>query len=172
MEQKVYPPVHPAGPKKLNLGFFPSPWSSIQLLINDYRCEERFKQIEHDIETALERFYPCIPFPPLPTTIPVPNFAGSYWHPAYRRMTIFWDEKQEKLFADRRDSTNACWLTFTHVSGNYFLVDISPGATDDVFPRQSRVGAEFRVGADGKPAEIGVSWEPDMNKAPIWMSRE
>jgi hypothetical protein len=70
-------------------------------------------------ENALQNLFPKIPSPPLPLTLPLEEYAGTYNQPAYHEMVI--EVKEGRLYVNR---SNAAWkleFEFEHVSGEFFL---------------------------------------------------
>jgi len=130
--------------------------------------------------------YPSIPSPIVPLTLPLPSYAGTYQHPAYKSLTIYLDLSElsnslpstklstkattYQLRADRSQNILHEQLTFEHVSGEFFVAKSKHledfGALfDDVYP------VEFRIGADGRVTAVGVGWEESMGKEKIWLQR-
>jgi len=129
------------------------------------RLREKNKRYDH----AVEIFYPSIPNPPLPLSLPLSDYAGTYYHPAFRNVTV--ELRDGALFTNR---TNAAWelhARFEHVSGDYFVAyvdsDKAPGA---IF--KEAIPAEFTVGIDGATQALGMATEPEMGpEGRIWFER-
>ncbi|PLB47175.1 putative penicillin-binding protein [Aspergillus steynii IBT 23096] len=128
--------------------------------------EDLEAQMEAALDNALETFYPSIPSPARPPSLPLALYIGHYCHPAYRRLSILWDEEKGVLHASRPDSTTPCTLTFSPVSGDFFLVTVQIVGAKTVLP------AEFRLGPDGTPSMVGIAWEPTLGDEKIWMVKE
>jgi hypothetical protein len=74
------------------------------------------------------------------------------------------------LHADRSSSTAPEYLSFEHVSGEYFVVTAKIiGDLNALFP--DMYPAEFRIGANGRVKEIGIRWEQEMGEEKIWLIR-
>jgi hypothetical protein len=74
------------------------------------------------------------------------------------------------LNADRSSSTSPEYLSFKHVSGEYFVVTANiVGDLNALFPQI--YPAEFRIGADGKVKQVGIQWEQEMGEEKIWLRR-
>jgi hypothetical protein len=85
-------------------------------------------------------------------------------------LTIAFDVSTKKLHADRSSSTTSEFLSFEHVSGEYFVVTAKIiGDLNALFPEM--YPAEFRIGADGKVKEVGIRWEQEMGEEKIWLRR-
>lgn len=130
------------------------------------RYEEMQRQMEEYVKTARQTLYPNVPSPAPPPTLPIGDYMGHYWHPAYRRLTILWDQEKQILFADRKDSTTPCQLTFIPVSREFFLVKLTVVGAETMLP------AEFRLGPDGTPSMVGIGWEPSLGDEKIWLKKE
>lgn len=130
------------------------------------RWRDRLKQKDQQYDNAVKIFYPSIPHPPLQHSLSLSDYAGTYYHPAFRNLTI--ELKDGALFTNR---TNAVWqlhARFEHISGDYFVgyidSDKAPGA---IF--KGAVPAEFTVGSDGKTKALGMGTEPEMGpEGRIW----
>ena len=130
------------------------------------RYEKLQRQMEESVKTARQEFYKDVPSPGPPPTLPIKDYMGYYWHPAYRDLTILWDEERNILYADRKDSTTPCQLTFIPVSREFFLVKLT------VVGAETMVPAEFRLGPDGTPSMVGIAWELSLGKKKkIWMKK-
>ena len=118
------------------------------------------------------KYHPSLPSPTLPTTLPLSAYAGSYSHPGYQTVTLYIEEAANgdvpRLRADRSFTTFPQVLSFEHVSGEYFVVNnVQEGLlVPNVYP------AEFRLGADGRVADLGIGWEEEMKGERIWLKRD
>jgi hypothetical protein len=129
-------------------------------------------RIKQKSQNAINHFYPSLPSPRLPTTIPLSAYAGTYTHPGYQSLTITFNPKTKVMHADRSFITwSEPHLAFSHVSGDYFIIhsehegDLGAFAPN-VYP------AEFVIGVDGKPRKVGVGYEEEMGKeGRIWFER-
>lgn len=74
------------------------------------------------------------------------------------------------MHADRSSSTAAEYLSFEHVSGEYFVVTANiVGDLNALFPQI--YPAEFRIGFDGKVKQVGIGWEQEMGEDKVWLGR-
>jgi hypothetical protein len=84
---------------------------------------------------------------------------------------IYLDESTQKLRADRENVSWPEHFTFEHVSGDYFLITSQHvGDFGALYPTMYK--AAFRVGENGKPAEVGLDWEKEMKTDMIWLTRK
>ncbi|KAG0652787.1 hypothetical protein D0Z07_0667 [Hyphodiscus hymeniophilus] len=155
---------------------------------NERRVSQRIiSEGRQKAKNAVQILYPHLPSRPLPLSLPLSSYAGTYRHPAYQTLTIYVSspdtssnpastfnasEEQRKsiLKADRTQTTWIQMLTFEHVSGEFFVARAKGEADfaalfDDVYP------VEFRNGVDGKVKEVGVGWEESMGNEKIWFRR-
>jgi hypothetical protein len=86
-------------------------------------------------------------------------------------LIICYDASAKTLLADRKSSTNAEYLRFEHVSGEFFVVTANiVGDLNALFPQIYK--AEFRVGADWMTRSVGIRWEEEMREEMIWLETE
>jgi hypothetical protein len=130
--------------------------------------DQMARQLE-TYEKAEERYYPTIPSPPLPLSLPLQNYTGTYNHPTYHNLTII--IKDGKLHSDR---DNASWKVFfdlEHVSGEYFMAYLD-SATAPGLIFKTAFAAEFGVGSDGVVRELGIAVEEEMGVGErVWFVR-
>lgn len=116
---------------------------------------------------ARERLYPSLPDPVIPSALRVEEYAGRYWHPAYRGVELKVDG--EELVADRTSQEIAMNIRLEHVSGESWLATLEIVNQD---PRDYEVvRAEFRVEADGVARYVGLDLESEMEGEKIWFER-
>jgi CubicO group peptidase (beta-lactamase class C family) len=145
------------------------------------KWENIFKKRTSKIEYALDDLYPDRADPPLPPTLPIKKYTGTYFHTAYRNITLnlpppaFDPERlnNRTLVADRSDSTWQSRLEFRHVSGEYWIVYLdSLHAPESVF--QEVAAARFNIGVDGKPDKLGINWQEALEgtrEVSVWFDR-
>ncbi|KAH8700965.1 beta-lactamase/transpeptidase-like protein [Talaromyces proteolyticus] len=145
----------------------------------DVPPEKRFDWNQRDLNTikaerekninSIQRFYPNLPSPTLPTAVSLQKYTGTYFHPGYQKVDIYLDKSSGVLRADREDTTWPEYMSFEHVSGEYFVIKSEhEGDYGAFFPET--YPAEFRVGTDGNPYELGIGWNKQM-KEKIWLKR-
>ena len=131
-----------------------------------------FRNMGH-IETEKKRVFDAInPVPSepvVPASLPVEKYAGTYVHPGYQTVKIYFDPSEGVLRADRDRMTWPEFLKFKHVNGEHFLIVAKHiGDLGALFPEV--YAAEFRIGEKGMPTALGVAWEETM-KEKIWFTR-
>lgn len=112
-----------------------------------------------------------MPSPKISTTLPLSAYVGTYVHPGYQTVTIYLDESSSVLRADRSFVTWPEYMTFEHVSGEHFLIKAIGDADFGALMIPSVYAAEFRLGSDGRPSELGIAWEEEMKGEKIWFQR-
>lgn len=119
--------------------------------------------------TARDHFYPAVSDPQA-STLPLESYIGKYYHPGYHALDIYVDEDQGVLRADRVESTWKEYMTFEHVSRDYFLIRSNWFGDFAAFYPEC-YPAEFRIGVDNKVHEVGIRWEANMGDAKIWLEK-
>lgn len=129
--------------------------------------DEHFqKQREENQPDAKEDLYPELPDPPLPTTLGLSAYAGEYFHPGWGTHGV--EVKDGKLQIDCRDRTWKYVLTLTHASGEFFVAEL-----DFTFDTREKFNlrAEFKIGADGTVASMGIEYIEELDGEKIWFER-
>ncbi|KFY59746.1 hypothetical protein V496_05555 [Pseudogymnoascus sp. VKM F-4515 (FW-2607)] len=116
---------------------------------------------------ARERLYPSVPVKPMPPSLPLDKYSGSYSHPGYGVMDLV--VSGEGLIADRTEQEIAMEVKLEHVSGEFWLAFLHVKNRDDRDVQVVR--AEFYISADGKAGKFGVEMEPRMGSDKIWFIR-
>ncbi|OKL62779.1 hypothetical protein UA08_01859 [Talaromyces atroroseus] len=128
------------------------------------------EKLKEKAENSVQYLYPSLPSPTLPATLPLSAYAGTYYHPGYQTVTVYLDESNV-LRADRSFITFPQYLSFEHVSGEYFLVrSVHDWDYGTLFP--TVYAAEFRLGADGRASELGIGWEEEMKGEKLCVAAE
>ncbi|KAL6890757.1 beta-lactamase/transpeptidase-like protein [Trichoderma evansii] len=125
------------------------------------------KQLAWLYENAVDVIYPKRPDPALPSPLAVSEFVGTYYDPGYGNITLreepHPDKPSEKiLVADRPETTWNYSMHFHHVTGSYWIVYMPSPIWSGVKFKEF-FGAEFVLGADGKPVGVEVTWENHMD---------
>jgi hypothetical protein len=125
------------------------------------------------LDNAKSILFPNIPSTPLPLSLPLESYTGTYSHPAYKNMTITLppsSSSPSRLHIDRKDVTWKTFMDLEHVSGEHFLAwTDSLTAPKGIF--KSAMAAEFRLGVDGTVVEFGARMEEAMGEEKIWFKR-
>lgn len=134
-------------------------------------------------ESRRTAFGTSIPKSPLPASLPLSSYEGSYWSESYKLITLNISNANSRIpqlnatHVLRADLTDRVWpgyLELEHVSGEYFLAWTSnrKGASgNEIEVVSEAVAAEFRIGADGRPVELGIALESYMKGEKIWFQR-
>jgi hypothetical protein len=146
-------------------------WTMIDDLLN-IPAEKRFdwdaqwKQYEKEPECKTkEELYPKLPETPIPLTLPLYSYAGSYKDEGYGTLVV--EYKDGKLQVDCTDRTWQFTLSLEHVSGEYLIAEMTDVA--DLTKRTMR--AQFRLDAEGVVREFGVAFVDDIGDELIWFQR-
>jgi len=67
------------------------------------RWQNGLDQKAKQYQDAAKTYYPALPDPPLAPTLPLLNYTGTYYHPAYHNITV--ELKDDALFLNRSDAT-------------------------------------------------------------------
>jgi hypothetical protein len=118
---------------------------------------------------AKERYYPTIPTPPLPLSLPLHNYTGTYTHPSYHNLTIVL--KDGKLHSDRDNASWKAFFDLEHVSGEYFMAYLDSSTAPGLIFKAA-FPAEFVLGSDGVVKKLGIVPEETMEGVEkIWFDR-
>jgi hypothetical protein len=117
-----------------------------------------------DCET-IEELYPDLPEKRLPLTLPLEEYTGTFEDEGYGKFVV--ELKDGKLVTDAMDRTWRSMLTYVHVSGEYFAIEVLDPESGEV----DRVKAEFRIGVEGKVTKMGIAWVDEMKDDLIWFER-
>ncbi|KAI1777305.1 beta-lactamase/transpeptidase-like protein [Hypoxylon cercidicola] len=134
-------------------------------------------------DTAVEKLYPDRADPPLPRALPLQDYVGTYFHPAYRTVTIELAEggdsssssgiekkKKGELKAVRDNMEWEMTFEFQHVSGESWAVIIDFLNTPNMLNGQL-ARAEFVVGVKGTVDKLRMEFLEDGNEGIIVFDR-
>lgn len=115
-------------------------------------------------ETAVDELYPERADPPLPRTLPLAGYLGTYYHAAYQNITLELVEEQphsaedskRELRAVREDFVWKMIFEFEHVSGEFWLVYIEPNGVSGIGTQLAR--AQFQIGVTGKVEALEIEF--------------
>ncbi|RYO74266.1 hypothetical protein DL766_001197 [Monosporascus sp. MC13-8B] len=114
---------------------------------------------------AVDRLYPGRADPPLPRALPLGDYAGTYFHAAYRNIAIEVMDNSDgidgkrKLKAAREHFVWTMAFEFEHVSGEFWVIYVEPrgsGAIVTLFGK-----AEFKIGITGKVESLKAEFFQD-----------
>jgi len=133
------------------------------------RWIDDYSQYDNQLNNASRILYPSLPDPPLPLSLPLSAYIGTYTHPAYQNITI--EERDGSLFANRNEAVWKTTFKFEHVSGEFFLC-YADSANAKKSPLESIIQAEFVIGSDGAVTRFGMAAEVQMGpEGRIWFDR-
>ncbi|CAG8922119.1 unnamed protein product [Penicillium salamii] len=113
-------------------------------------------------EISKERLFPRLPDPPIPHTLPLSKYAGSYHHPG--EFDIVLKIESGCLSADLQDRVIPCELSLAHASGEFFIGTIQRTGLNLLPPFL----IEFRLDEAGLVAKVGLLLEPDAKGEKVW----
>ena len=120
-------------------------------------------------QNASKMFYPSVPDPPIPASLPLQNYTGTYYNPGYHNMTL--TLKDDQLFVNRSDHAWKVSVDLEHVSGDHFMAYVDSLTAPGLIFKEA-VPAEFKVGGDGVSTSFGILAEPSMGEnSRIWFDK-
>lgn len=100
-----------------------------------------------------------------PLGVPVELLVGNYYNAGYKGLVL--EVKDGKLMADCDDRCCPFILTFTHLSGNIFVVEL-----EDIWGgSREKLHAEFHIGQNEEIEALGVEMAEEMEGHLIWFDR-
>lgn len=117
------------------------------------------------LEAARQEVFPDLPDPPIPHSLPLDNYAGTYRHPANSWITLVFANGQ--LTADVSQGTLPSQLSFSHASGEFFVAESTVLNLVSLRP----FAVEFHIDSTGTATKIGMLLEPAMKGEKIWFER-
>lgn len=123
------------------------------------------KFIKETMEASKQRLFPRLPDPPIPHTLPLSQYTGTYMHRSETMIEI--KIASECLVADLRDRVIPCELSISHASGEFFVGRIHRTNCDLLPPFL----VEFCLDSAGIATRVGLLIEPDLNEKKIWFER-
>ncbi|RYP50402.1 hypothetical protein DL768_004077 [Monosporascus sp. mg162] len=128
-------------------------------------AKKAFDEMLAAADDAVDRLYPRRADPPLPRALPLGDYAGTYFHAAYRNITIEVmdnsdgiDGKRE-LKAAREDFVWKMTFEFEHVSGEFWVIYAEPRGSGGVGTQLGK--AEFKIGSTGKVESLKAEFFQD-----------
>jgi CubicO group peptidase (beta-lactamase class C family) len=139
--------------------------------------EKYFRKKKEAFEGARSRLFPKAPAKGskgiVSPALLLEKYAKRYFHKGYGEVELKFAEleagKEKFLYADVANKTLSHRLTMEHVNGEHFLVWMKGLGNTSNLECQAMRG-EFRIGSDGRVAEMGIGYEPAMEEEKIWFS--
>lgn len=126
--------------------------------------EERNKILyPESIEKMKEQFFPSLPDPPIPHSLPLDKYTGAYRNEADASLII--TLRESHLTADLRDRAIPIQLYLYHASGEFFVGKFQSPSYLEYFP------VEFYIDSTGTVRKIGMLLEPALGDRKIWFER-
>ena len=100
--------------------------------------------------------YPQLPETPIPPTLPLSCYAGSYRHDGYGVLVV--EYKNGALQVDATDRTWRLELSFKHVSGEFFVIEYLD--IDTLYKDIKK--AQFRLDVEGTVRELGINFVDEL----------
>ncbi|PSR97423.1 beta-lactamase/transpeptidase-like protein [Coniella lustricola] len=152
--------------------------------------ESRTREREH-VATCSQRLYPDLPRPPLPATLPLGAYRGTYSHPGYGNLFIgtldeleannsglsgllssssLQENKMTLYIWKSPEAASQILGKLEHKTGEHWMTYISTFNLPEEVDYCSRT--EFRVGVDGHVKQVGVDLRMEMDDTPlVWFDR-
>lgn len=102
----------------------------------------------------------------MPRALPLEAYTGTYFHPAYLNLTIDLSDAEGQLKALRNSQVWQMTFDFVQVSGEYWIIYVDMARSPNLLNGQL-AKAEFRIGANGKVAELIVEFLEDGSEGSI-----
>ncbi|CAI7629910.1 unnamed protein product [Penicillium crustosum] len=118
-----------------------------------------------DIENSKQRLFSPLPDSPIPYSLHISGYTGTYRHPTGATFTI--QIINDWLIADLQDRVIPCELLFVHASGEFFVGRIQSEGLDLISP----FPVEFYINASGVAQRVGLLLEPAMKEEKLWFDR-
>ena len=133
------------------------------------------------LKVGRAELYPNAPKDPIPLSLPLQAYAGTYTSPGYGTVNLTIDKMDDQLPSSNQPSGRLCaavldraWpmiVEFEHVSGEYFLGHVHKPMTDGTTTLLAVTKAEFKVNEAAQAAELGILIEPAMGGDLIWFRK-
>lgn len=130
-------------------------WSTIAKLL-EQQNERQAKELRQELCPGIHQ--------PEPQKLPLSEYIGLYWNAGYRSMDV--EVKDEKLFVNATDRSEAFTLTFKHLckQKNYVAQ-----LTDYYDGDKAEIAAEFVIKQD-KIVRMGLKLEDELDH-PVWFDK-
>ncbi|KAL5365786.1 beta-lactamase/transpeptidase-like protein [Aspergillus floccosus] len=128
--------------------------------------EGTLKYQPEDVDAIKRRLFPTLADPPVPHSLPLEKYVGTYRHPCGAWVPVVLGE-DGNLGIDAAHGAISGALSLTHASGEFFVAKMKSGKPAVMWP----VAAEFYIDASGVVKKIGMSLEPTLKGERIWFGR-
>ncbi|EXJ94611.1 hypothetical protein A1O1_03007 [Capronia coronata CBS 617.96] len=111
-------------------------------------------EAKRQIADAPGRLYPSAPNPPLPLSLPLSEYSGTYSHPAYRPFVITPSTGPQSALRAVAEGLVKVVLNLRHVTGEYFVANLIlfTHGTEPV----AALKAQFQLDVQGRVNEFGA----------------
>jgi CubicO group peptidase (beta-lactamase class C family) len=131
------------------------------------KFKERTLKYHPEYMDAIKRkLFPSLADPPVPHTLQLEKYVGTYRHPAGDWVPVVLDE-DGNLGIDASQGAIPGYLSLTHASGEFFVAKMKSSNLAAMEP----VAAEFYIDVSGIVTKIGLSLEPALKGEKIWFER-
>ncbi|RYP60415.1 hypothetical protein DL769_008118 [Monosporascus sp. CRB-8-3] len=127
--------------------------------------KKTFDEMLAAADGAVDRLYPGRADTPLPRALPLGDYAGTYFHAAYKNTTIEVIDNADGIVGKRELKTareDFVWkmtFEFEHVSGGFRVIYAEPGGSSGVGTQLGK--AEFKIGVTGKVEALKAEFLED-----------
>lgn len=128
--------------------------------------ERALKYHPEDMDAIKRKMFPSLADPPVPHTLPLEKYVGTYRHPSGNWVPVVLGE-DGKLGIDASQGAIPGYLTLTHASGEFFVAKMKSSNLAEMQP----VAAEFYIDVSGVVKKIGLRLEPALKEEKIWFER-
>ena len=142
------------------------------------RWDNILRELQGKYKGRRGALFPDIPSPPISLTRPLEDYQGTYFHPAYKNITLRVASPSKHLpVAEETDVVlRAVWekewpvvIELEHVSGEHFVAWINLVVPGPIVREGGP--AVFEVGPNGDVSKLGIEMEPALGQM-IWFSRQ
>ncbi|KAE8148083.1 beta-lactamase/transpeptidase-like protein [Aspergillus avenaceus] len=127
------------------------------------KMEKIMRTNSETIDQAKRRLFPSLPDRPIPPSLSLDRYTGTYCHPGYGMITVKIIDGQ--LQSDLRDRVGGIFIQLTHATGEFFVAKASTDSTT-LFYR-----GEFYVDSFGVARKFGMDLEPALRGEKTWFER-
>ncbi|KAJ6111842.1 Peptidase S12 Pab87-related C-terminal [Penicillium sp. IBT 18751x] len=126
--------------------------------------ENMMKDLQRGTADIKKRLFPRLPDPPIPHSLDLEEYAGTYTHPANASVTIKFEGGE--LVTEKTQGAIPGVLSLTHASGEFFV-----GRMKSFNLVIEPFVVEFRIDSTGSVSKVGMDLEPSLKGEKIWFER-